>query len=75
MSSAEYTRLPTHDIHADDDDETRPRSYRDDPRFVEPTPAAWKRVALILFLFFLAWAGYKLRTMGAPREMYVYADR
>ncbi|KAF8327275.1 uncharacterized protein EI90DRAFT_3127330 [Cantharellus anzutake] len=77
MSTAEYSRLPTYDpdrVNVEEDEENRPRSYRDDPRFVEPTPAHWKRAALILFILFLAWAGYKLRSMRSD-PVYVYADR
>jgi hypothetical protein len=36
-----------------------------DPRFNPPTPSAWKRAALLLFIVFLFWLSVRMR-MGAP---------
>lgn len=51
---------PTSDIHE------LHRRLEADPRFNPPTPSAWKRVALILFLLFVFWFGFKLRTSVSP---------
>ncbi|KAI5120328.1 hypothetical protein M0805_000388 [Coniferiporia weirii] len=32
-----------------------------DPRFEIPTPPRWQRAALLAFIVFLFWLGYKLR--------------
>ncbi|CDO75128.1 hypothetical protein BN946_scf185010.g53 [Trametes cinnabarina] len=47
---------PTSDIHE------LHRRLEEDPRFNPPTPSAWKRVALILFMIACLWIGFKLRT-------------
>ncbi|KAI9056771.1 hypothetical protein FKP32DRAFT_1638628 [Trametes sanguinea] len=47
---------PTSDIHE------LHRRLEEDPRFNPPTPSAWKRVALILFMLACLWIGFKLRT-------------
>lgn len=76
MSSGHYDRLNT-----DEDAEEAPAhvpSYKDDPRFYEAPVAAWKRVALILFLVVLGYAGYQLRAAGAAKNnepIIVHADR
>lgn len=45
-----------------------------DPRFTEPTPAPWKRTALIAFILFLFWSAYKLQaTTHKPKV--VHTDR
>ncbi|KAL5529830.1 hypothetical protein ACEPAF_6087 [Sanghuangporus sanghuang] len=40
--------------------------YAHDPRFGIPTPPAWQRVALIAFVVFLFWLGFRIR--GLPVE-------
>ncbi|KAL5487456.1 hypothetical protein ACEPAI_5564 [Sanghuangporus weigelae] len=40
--------------------------FAHDPRFEIPTPPAWQRVALIAFIVFLFWLGFRLR--GSPIE-------
>ncbi|KAF8317089.1 hypothetical protein DL93DRAFT_2033922, partial [Clavulina sp. PMI_390] len=48
----------------------------DDPRFYQPPPATWKRILLILFVFFLFYVGVKLRWRSIPTEdMIVHTDR
>ncbi|KAI0667915.1 hypothetical protein C8Q78DRAFT_304568 [Trametes maxima] len=53
---------PTSDVHE------LHRRLEEDPRFNPPTPPAWKRVALILFLFALLYAGFKLRASVAQQQ-------
>lgn len=52
-------------------------SYKDDERFHEPPVAAWKRVALIIFMIFLVWVIYALRTSKPVSQegQIVHADR
>ncbi|EJD01763.1 uncharacterized protein FOMMEDRAFT_158924 [Fomitiporia mediterranea MF3/22] len=76
MSSGRYERLPTEpesrpssiDLANEEASIGRRRSppanrvtYARDPRFELPTPPAWQRVALVLFVVFLFWMLYKLR--------------
>ncbi|KAI9001461.1 hypothetical protein BD414DRAFT_34824 [Trametes punicea] len=62
---------PTSDIHE------LHRRLEEDPRFNPPTPSAWKRVALILFMFALLWIGFKLRTslVAAQEPKVIHASR
>ena len=46
-----------------------------DPRFHEPTPAAWKRAALLLFIVFMFWLAFNLPRPKLPEAGVVYADR
>lgn len=56
---------------AQSDDETSPAQFVEetgrnpepplDPRFNPPTPSAWKRAALLLFIVFLFWFSVRLR--------------
>ncbi|KAI0706414.1 hypothetical protein C8Q76DRAFT_629865 [Earliella scabrosa] len=60
---AKYERLAT------SDEPTLPEKRRlpsqeptsDDPRFNPPTPPAWKRIALVVFMLFLLWVGFRMR--------------
>ncbi|KAI0636280.1 hypothetical protein C8Q77DRAFT_1102825 [Trametes polyzona] len=60
---------PTSDIHE------LHRRLEEDPRFNPPTPSAWKRVALILFMLFLLYFGFKLRATVAEQPKVVHASR
>ncbi|KAH9847840.1 hypothetical protein C2E23DRAFT_740956 [Lenzites betulinus] len=51
------------------------RRLEEDPRFNPPTPSAWKRVALILFLLFLMYFGIKLRASVAETPKVIHASR
>ncbi|KAI0063581.1 hypothetical protein BV25DRAFT_1990574 [Artomyces pyxidatus] len=57
--SAQYQALPT------DDEREVPTpeelQLAEDPRFNPPTPPAWKRVALILFIVVMFWLSFRLR--------------
>ena len=46
-----------------------------DPRFHEPTPAAWKRAALLLFIAFMFWLAFNLPRPKLVQSSVVYADR
>ncbi|KAG6330672.1 hypothetical protein ID866_8415 [Astraeus odoratus] len=46
-----------------------------DPRFNRPPPAAWKRIALILFIVFLFWLSYSLRPKKTAKPEVIYASR
>ncbi|TFK63294.1 hypothetical protein BDN72DRAFT_847744 [Pluteus cervinus] len=78
MSSARYERLPTSasdddihlaDIDQDADAERAPYQfpvYPPDPRFHQPTPPAWVRAGLIIFVIFCLWLSYAIRGMHPP---------
>ncbi|KAH9933565.1 uncharacterized protein BXZ73DRAFT_46328 [Epithele typhae] len=44
------------------------RRLQQDPRFNPPTPSAWKRVALIVFLLCVCWFAVQLRVSMIPRQ-------
>lgn len=46
-----------------------------DPRFHEPTPAAWKRAALLLFIAFMFWLAFNLPKPKVYHSSVVYTDR
>lgn len=86
VSDYEYQPLAT-----DDEEKPQPRSQRqeptsdvrelhrrleEDPRFNPPTPAAWKRVLLIIAMLILLWIGIRLRVNAIPQEpQVVHANR
>jgi hypothetical protein len=49
-------------------------AFARDPRFELPTPPAWQRVALVLFLVFLFWLVFKLRVDAAEAEFPNFVD-
>ncbi|RPD54840.1 hypothetical protein L226DRAFT_470955 [Lentinus tigrinus ALCF2SS1-7] len=80
----QYERLPTTDEkrryprqEPTSDVRELHRRLAQDPRFNPPTPSAWKRIALIVFLFVLLWGGYKLRLNAIQQtgEKVVHAQR
>ncbi|KAI0031726.1 hypothetical protein K488DRAFT_86516 [Vararia minispora EC-137] len=74
MSRAQYQALPTDDESTDSlliteeaDDSRRLHALTAaDPRFNPPTPAAWKRVALVAFVVFMFFLTFYLRPI--PRS-------
>ncbi|KAJ7575524.1 hypothetical protein C8J56DRAFT_971476 [Mycena floridula] len=46
-----------------------------DPRFIQPTPAAWKRVALLAFVVALFWVAISMRAGQSRKNMIVHASR
>lgn len=75
MSDYNYDRLPTSDEkqrfpqHAPTSDvHELHRRLAQDPRFNPPPPSAWKRIALVLFLFALCWLGLRLRLAAIPGQ-------
>ncbi|KAF9517987.1 hypothetical protein BS47DRAFT_423092 [Hydnum rufescens UP504] len=73
--SSQYTRLPTNE---EEEPPVRQPSYEDDPRFRTPKVAAWKRAALIGFIIFLFYLGYRLRMMAIAvntEDIIVHAER
>lgn len=73
--SSDYTRLPTNE---DEAPVARQPSYADDPRFIQPKVAAWKRGALIGFILGLLFLGYSMRTWGSRKPLedeIVHAER
>ncbi|KAI0049856.1 hypothetical protein FA95DRAFT_1488372 [Auriscalpium vulgare] len=93
MSSAQYQALPTspspspNDLEDFEDEERPPRPRRgptpeelqlaQDPRFNPPTPSAWKRVGLIVFIVVMFWLSFQLRTTPSTHKEpeVVHADR
>ncbi|EPQ50382.1 hypothetical protein GLOTRDRAFT_118339 [Gloeophyllum trabeum ATCC 11539] len=81
MTSARYEALPTEDVQ---DGKANPASSptpaaleakrRQDPRFNQPAPSIWKRVALIGFVFLLFWLGLHLR-LQSQKPKVVHAHR
>ncbi|CAL1715850.1 unnamed protein product [Somion occarium] len=54
------------------------RRLNEDPRFNPPTPSFWKRIALVITVFFLFWVAYSIRTplyARPPKETVVHANR
>lgn len=86
--SAKYQRIPQGDpaLDAHDDDEDASevrleqqrlaRTLNADPRFQQPTPAWWKRAALVLFVVVLFWLAVSLRNArkATPTKV-VHASR
>ncbi|KAI0788247.1 hypothetical protein C8Q74DRAFT_1256895 [Fomes fomentarius] len=76
--AAEKRRVPVRQEPTSDVRELH-RRLAQDPRFNPPTPSPWKRLALIVFLFILLWAGLKLRLnaldYGAEEAKVVHATR
>lgn len=81
MSSARYARLPTSpseediqligDIDQDADAERAPHRlplYPPNSRFYQPTPPAWARAGLIVFIIFCFWLSYAIRGMHPPPD-------
>lgn len=64
---------------SDDDEEEIPEVPVElpvDPRFHQPTPAPWKRAALLLFLFFLFWLAFSMRKdLWNKKPEVIYAKR
>ncbi|PSS34014.1 hypothetical protein PHLCEN_2v1918 [Hermanssonia centrifuga] len=60
---------PTSDI-----DELHAR-LQADPRFNPPTPSPWKRIALLLVVAILLWAGVTMRKPHAKASQIVHAKR
>ncbi|RDX46292.1 hypothetical protein OH76DRAFT_1356346 [Lentinus brumalis] len=63
-----YERLPTSDEkrriprqEPTSDIRELHRRLEQDPRFNPPTPSAWKRIALVIFMLALFWLGLKMR--------------
>ncbi|KAL4068507.1 hypothetical protein V8B97DRAFT_2008786 [Scleroderma yunnanense] len=86
MPTAKYQRLPSSPRDDDDDDTPRPSTRTTsrnssppnrhiDPRFDRPPPAAWKRIALILFIIFLFWLSYAMRPKKDVQPEVIYASR
>ncbi|KAK7007601.1 hypothetical protein R3P38DRAFT_3028202, partial [Favolaschia claudopus] len=46
-----------------------------DPRFVQPTPSAWKRAALLLLIVFCFWLAFQLKAARPGKPKVVYANR
>ena len=55
----EKRRLPSQEPTSDVNE--LQRRLAQDPRFNPPTPPAWKRFALIIFMLFLLWVGFRMR--------------
>ena len=78
MPVAQYQRLPSSPRDEDREASARAPSPKRpiDPRFDRPPPAAWKRIALILFLAFLFWLSYAIRpTKQSAKPEVIYASR
>ncbi|KAI0353661.1 hypothetical protein OH77DRAFT_1512527 [Trametes cingulata] len=61
---------PTSDLHE------LHRRLAEDPRFNPPTPSAWQRVALIVFMIALLWIGFRMRaSVAAQQPKVVHASR
>lgn len=54
LSSRETSPTPSDDTSASDPPE--------DPRFARPSPSPIKRLALVIFLAFLFWLGFQMRS-------------
>lgn len=76
MPANKYQRVPSSPRDDDDDKDTRTTPKRPiDPRFDRQPPAAWKRIALILFVIFLFWLSYAIRPKTSAKPEVIYASR
>lgn len=47
-----------------------------DPRFIQPTPALWKRAGVIFLTFFLFWLFFQIQaSRKGSRSKVIYANR
>ncbi|TDL25655.1 hypothetical protein BD410DRAFT_603295 [Rickenella mellea] len=85
MPSAKYERLPASPADAppeydeDNDNEaypSKPHRVVHDPRFDIPTPAPWKRAALIIFVLSLFWLAFRMQRVRLDdRQQVIHASR
>lgn len=77
MARDDYVPLATQEDDEQEVVQEHQMSYKDDARFYEPPVPAWKRVALIIFMIFLVWLVYALRSAKpiSQEGQVVHADR
>lgn len=48
-----------------------------DPRFEQPTPARWKRVALLIFIGIMFWVAFNMRSslLKGKKQKVIFASR
>lgn len=66
--------LQVRNLEPTDDVEVLRERLEEDPRFNLPAPSIWKRVALIVFVFFIFWFAINMR-MRQSKPQVIHAQR
>ncbi|KAH7906975.1 hypothetical protein BJ138DRAFT_1015296 [Hygrophoropsis aurantiaca] len=67
-----YQRLAT---SPDSEYDTERNPAPVDPRFNRPPPATWKRISLLVFVAFLFWLSFSIKSKKPVEENIIHASR